>query len=566
MDAEKIAEQTKPKKLFDPSFQKPSEWERRYYTIKTHCGYCAHCRALLSRWRPRDEYGIHLFYRMAGLQCLYFFDYEILGYKDMLVNTHYALCEFVQSWDENAKVQQYKQIIMPRETFKSSVVTVGYSVLLLVQNPNTSILINNASTTKAQRFLYKIRQHFEPYPGNKLYEHYGNYVPQMNDPKRLWRESMIRVSRAKSILSDASVVVSGVMSSKTSQHYHYIINDDLHDEDNVQTKDQIDKVIWFRDSLGAILMKPAGRQIDIGTPWAEYDVLSDARRREPHLKCFKRGAYNTDGSLFFPTRLTEAVLSQQQAKLGSYRFSCQFLCDPLPKEDQKFKSEWFKHYINAPENLIIKTFCDPASGQGRDNCAIVTVGYDAPKETFYVLDIRYSNRWSETQVALEHGDVAARFSPRVMAMEAAALGTRYRNAIQKEFNRLGIRQSLEPVTADSHVNKKYRISGLTPLYEEGAILHRNEESFKALEKELLWFRMDTDSHADDIIDALSRCIALFDLTRRSYAIPRSPHPSWTGGVHKEPDNPFRPKPSILPAERKKHSLETIMKMKFHPRW
>src|SRR3990167_745734 len=84
---------------------------------------------------------------------LAFFCREVLGFKDMNAE-HEALCAFLQ--DEPAKV---KLMLMPRYTFKSSIITIGHTLWLLLTDPNARLLLYSDATEKAEGFLSGIKAH-----------------------------------------------------------------------------------------------------------------------------------------------------------------------------------------------------------------------------------------------------------------------------------------------------------------------------------------------------------------------------------------------------------------------
>src|SRR6266513_5692666 len=68
--------------------------------------------------------------------------------------------------------------------------------------------------------------------------------------------------------------------------------------------------------------------------------------KEPEARTWqvmKRSAYNEDGSLWFPTRLTEQWLLDQKAELKPYLFASQYLNEYISSEDRRFRPEWIKY-------------------------------------------------------------------------------------------------------------------------------------------------------------------------------------------------------------------------------
>ena len=108
----------------------------------------------------------------------FYFCREILGYKKDdtyeykdLTPTHGELARFLESQERKSKI-----ILMPRYSFKSGMVTVGWTLWRLVLNPNLRILIYSDQATKAQGFLRGVKNHIEGRsPNSKFREFYPEW-------------------------------------------------------------------------------------------------------------------------------------------------------------------------------------------------------------------------------------------------------------------------------------------------------------------------------------------------------------------------------------------------------
>ena len=77
--------------------------------------------------------------------------------SDIYEPLHRRVCNFVIDNVNKKKLL----ILLPRGSFKSSIVTVGYSLFRIVQNPNDRILIANATYPMATQFLGQIKNHLQ---------------------------------------------------------------------------------------------------------------------------------------------------------------------------------------------------------------------------------------------------------------------------------------------------------------------------------------------------------------------------------------------------------------------
>jgi hypothetical protein len=87
----------------------------------------------------------------------YRFDKEVLGYDLFTDKPHKELCDFIQNNTED----KFKLLLMPRGSFKSCAVTIGYPLWRIIQNPNFRILIDSETFDQSKTFLSAIKQHLE---------------------------------------------------------------------------------------------------------------------------------------------------------------------------------------------------------------------------------------------------------------------------------------------------------------------------------------------------------------------------------------------------------------------
>jgi len=180
----------------------------------------------------------------------------------------------------------------------------------------------------------------------------------------------------------------------------------------------------------------------------------------------------------------------------------QYMNDPVPQEDAKFKTEWMKHILE--DELRIRdmnyfTMVDPAIGQlkSSDNTAIVTVGVDQWNNWFVVniilgkmlpneiLDFIFAN-WEQ-------------YKPRKIGIEMTAYQKSLQYSIIDEMRRRNVFLPIVELKADR--SKEERIEGLVPRYANGGIYHLQQCPHRGqLEEELM--RFPKGKH-DDIVDALA---------------------------------------------------------------
>jgi len=159
-----------------------------------------------------------------------------------------------------------KLILVPRGHLKSSIVTVGFAIQQFLINPNIRILITNAVWNRSRIFLRQIADYLTF--NSPLKDIYGDF--RVAD--KTWTRDEITIAQKTSATGrEATVTTAGLETALTGAHYDLIIHDDLVEESNINTAEQLEKVITFyRNSRP--LLDPGGRIIIVGTRWAEDDL------------------------------------------------------------------------------------------------------------------------------------------------------------------------------------------------------------------------------------------------------------------------------------------------------
>lgn len=466
-----------------------------------------------------------------ALRCrydLFFLAKEILGYELMEEGVHGELCKYTESllptrsdkWEPPKETEgenledQYKNgntnllLLMPRGTFKSSVVTIGFSLQFILNDPNARILIDSETFTKAKAFLSEIKDHLE---NNEAYREifktiHGVYPDGVNRKKDLlWTDSQVKLACRNRPLKEPTFMVSGIDKTINGMHYDLIIMDDVHSEKNVTNKEQIEQVInhW---KYAYSLLDPGKPLIVIGTRWHYLDLYNHILKYErSRFNILVRRAIKHDGSLLFPNRLDQKTLDDIKATQGSYIFSCQYLNEPADNENAVFKQSYI---VRTPWELIDKRpinwylSVDPSyEGPYSDYAALVVAGMDFQRDLYVRHILRMKMTYSD--IIRNIFDLYNRYQPKLVILET--IGTQ-KSIMYDLANEQKRRNSWVPLREISGGNKpkEERIRGLAPFYENGRAVHIvGANQIEDLEYELLQFPV---GEHDDIIDALARIL------------------------------------------------------------
>jgi hypothetical protein len=184
----------------------------------------------------------------------------ILGMKDWDDSLHGALQKELEA------PERHKLFLIPRGHLKSSIITVGWTIQQILINPNTRILITNAVWDLSRTFLREIIGLLTD--KSPLADIFGSF----NGPGAKFTEDGITIAqRTLGTIKEPTIMTAGVEKAVTGMHFDVLVHDDLVEENNINTPEQIKKIIRFRQNC-LDLLDPGGTELLIGTRWAEPDL------------------------------------------------------------------------------------------------------------------------------------------------------------------------------------------------------------------------------------------------------------------------------------------------------
>lgn len=460
-----------------------------------------------------------------ALRCktdLFFLAREVLGYQKMTLATHQELCDYTTSVLPNPPEvkrdgfdprKNLLLLLMPRGTFKSSVVTIAFTLQFILNEPNARILIDSETFSKSKAFLREIIDHLV---NNETYRQifkaiHGKYPYTKKSEMKLWTDSEVILPCRNVPKKEPTISCAGIDVTKNGMHYDLIIADDLHSEKNVTNKEQIEQVIDHY-KLAFSLLDPGKPMIIIGTRWDYSDLYQHIIDFEAEdFNILKKSAYNPDGSLFFPEVLNEQELDKIRRRQGTSIFSKQYLNEPVSDENATFRRDYIKRIPweqvrGRPMNwywCIDPSYSDPRGGSTySDYASFVLAGMDYMRNLYVRHIIRAKMTYSDIISRMFEVNQDPRFSDIKQAkFILEVIGTK---SLSFELaNEQRRRNTWLPVVEikSRHNNKEERIRALAPFYEFGHVYHINEcPQIEDLEYELLHF---PTARYDDSSDALA---------------------------------------------------------------
>lgn len=446
----------------------------------------------------------------------------ILDYNLMEEAVHGDVCEYAQTLlpshqpdyvgpegtEGTGMEDQFKAgnsnllLLLPRGTFKSSVVTIGFTLQVLLNDPNWRILIDSETYGKSKAFFSEVKGHLE---ANEAFREvfraiHGVYPDDGKKKNMLWSDAQLNLAARTRMTKEPNISCGAIDHSVNGMHYDLIICDDLHSEKNVTNADQIQQVIdhW---KLAYSLLDPGRPMIVIGTRWDYNDLYQHIL--DEHRDSFNilvRRAIRRDGTLLFPERLTQAFLDDVKKKQGSRIFSAQYQNEPVDDETATFKRssivrrEW-EMVKDRPINWYM--LVDPSfKGEYSDFAAIVVAGMDYQRDLYVRHVLRKKMTYAD--IIDQIFELNATYHPKAIAMKIVAAGGK---SLMYELNNEQRRRGVWLPIRELHdsKNKEDRIRGLAPFYEFNHAFHVKEcPQLLELEDEMIHF--PRGKH-DDVLDA-----------------------------------------------------------------
>lgn len=397
--------------------------------------------------------------------------------------------------------------LMPRGTFKTSVITIAFAIQNTLHDPNIRILLDSEVFGKSKAFLAEIKGQYET--NEELREVFkaihGCYPDEGKKKDMLWSDSQLNLACRNKPRKEPTFSCAGVDVTKNGMHYDLALCDDLHSEQNITNKEQIDKV---KDHWRLIysLLDPGRPLILIGTRWHFddlYQMILDEHRESFNI--IIRKAIKDDGTALFPQRLDLKTLASIRQKQGAAHFSRQYQNEPIDDETAAFKhkdmhrKKW-EEVKDLPMNWTLAI--DPSyEGEYSDYAAFVLMGMDYQRNLY----VRHITRQKMTYSGIinETFKLYSLYYPKQVVIETIGAQKSIMYEFVNEQKRRGTWLPLQEVKQRT-ISKEERIKALAPFYEFGHIYHVSEcPQLDELEYELL--RFPSAKH-DDVADAAATCL------------------------------------------------------------
>ena len=221
-------------------------------------------------------------------------------------------------------------VSQPPRTAKSSLITLSYPFWLILNNPDTNIVIVNNTQSLAENFGIRLRQLFIDY--KELLE--LNNI-KLSDTKHSNSFFMFETLDGK--LYDGSIKLMGTGGTLTGQNVDVLICDDLIKGFSDCTPTLLAKKIeWFK-SIILQRLEPHSKLIILGTRWASNDIIGYLEQNQPEdYKIIKMPALTDDGKCIWDNRYEPSFFIDRKREIGDRLFEALYQQRPLDETGDFF--------------------------------------------------------------------------------------------------------------------------------------------------------------------------------------------------------------------------------------
>ena len=394
---------------------------------------------------------------------------------------------------EPAETKRIIFMLVPRGHLKTSIITIGKSIQEMLKNPDIRILLVNSVWDNARSFLSEIAA----YLTNK------SFLPALFGPfqkgEKGFNQDAITIWQRQRPNKTPTISTAGVDSAKASQHYDFIVADDIVNRQNVSSPDLRAKtVLYYKDMLD--LLEPKGTLIVVGTRWHDGDLYGEKIREQKITPDTAISFYvrkvETDGKFIFPKKFNQAILNQLKQQKGSFETSAQYYNDPINEGDQHFKPP-VRFWTSLVEGTTCYGSFDPATSESKTACdaVVMTGGMNGANQ---LLAVEYKAFGQKDLNAMFNTifEQAQKHRWRKFAVETNGGQEVYIKLLQEEQRKRNVFFEIVPI---HHIKDKFsRIIALQPRWESGNLLLK--QGMSELEDQMLRFPVSSKL---DIVDSLA---------------------------------------------------------------
>lgn len=425
-------------------------------------------------------------------------------------------------------------VLLPRGYFKSSMITIGYTVWRIINNPDIRIAIATGNEERGKSFIAAIQNILDSTFFRAAFPEIVDGIKKQGKGS-VWSTTKFTVNRTgKYAIGEPTVTLITWKSVATSQHYDLIIFNDVVNRENSLSATEREAVKNFVRNANPLLSNQETSQILMENTRWHLDDACGMLLENPYYNKLVMSITDDNGEPTFPEKYPLEIIPKLKQDCETAKdFAANYMNNPVseeltPMSDKKLyinyheiekeNEEKFRCYIKKQpdgsaekvesNDKILATVAalDTAkkSGLGRDNDAIVVASKDVNGNIF----IPYAKlgKWTGSQRIKELEFIDSVFNLLAIGIEES--GQYDINAALGDMAQRGnsfINTKLRPLSHGS-MEKSYRCKlAIEPYLRDGKIFfhHNLPQDF------FLQLQLFPEYPLDDYVDALAYCIMLF---------------------------------------------------------
>ncbi len=414
---------------------------------------------------------------------------------------HQELMDFIQQ-------PGYQLILIPRGLYKSTICSVAFPLWVLLNYPDTAILLCNEVKKNPKKWLSEQKEFLT---ASRLYRWlFPNDVPA--DPRKFGTDVDWTSPRKKAPWKEASVEVASIEHAVVSRHFHLIIADDLVGEGNSRTPGGIARAKeWWSRSQYLFINKPSPMYKShpvcakvIGTRWHYSDIYSDLEKAGGPPAFVRRAVENIEGRriLLCPEVLSQEILAERRKASSSHDYQAQMMMHPVPANEALFKSWNTRYFVEADlvgKTLVSRVSVDMAIAQeNHSDFTVVMVTSTDELGNLYVREYRRERMSPHEALDTIHA-FKEKYDAPYMIAEGGVIDKVFNHIVHEDSKRTGRMIGMVPVKGTVMASgKRGRAYTLQPLHEQKRVFIKQD--MEDLEEELMKFGFFDH---DDCVDALT---------------------------------------------------------------
>ena len=456
---------------------------------------------------------------------LFYFTHYVLGYDKMVERVHGPICKTLEDLSKRRV-----NITMPRKWFKSTLGSIAYPLWRAVNDPNITMLLAMNRMGNAAEKLDELKNLVM---GNQCFRAlFPEVIPDTRHT--VWGAEAATLKRT-SLTGTPTFQIAGAGTMVTSKSVDEVMMDDLlcarsnepTGREILPGRGDVDKAIrWHRSALSLLKDPATGRLLNIGTRWAQDDLVSyvlstseEYRENNFELTALDRSRKTEEfplGTPTMPENYTYKTLMEIREHEGSTIFHLWYLNEPIDPAELIFKLDPDRNFYDPTkmpsgwaEGLRKYTTLDLAVSHKAqaDNSAIVTIGVDE-HNVKHVLDLQYG-KFSPMEIVDRLFATYRIFRPRVIGIESVAAQALLPRILPHFMRERDMAMPIREINRHGGESKQHRIMlELQPWVEQG-MFKLPVGGAKPLETEMRDYRVDNRRGGhDDALDAAADAVHL----------------------------------------------------------